>query len=250
MGMEKVSQGSAEEVASARETDGCDLKESFEIGRDGEVGYPNQWPEGQDASDEGFRTTMRDFFQQCKRLHQIIMSALALALNLPDTFFDPFVAKGDNTLRLLHYPPAPKAHFATGKLRAGLHSDYGSITLLFQDERGGLQVQAPEGKGFVDVKPVAGTIVVNAGDLLARWSNDMVRSTLHRVVEPGAGIGGDDGEEGECYPARYSVAYFCNPDFEAWIEALPGTFGGHLGERRYERVRSGEYLVKRLSATY
>lgn len=76
--------------------------------------------------------------------------------------------------------------------------DYGSITLLFQDARGGLQVRSPTGT-FVDATPIEGTIVVNAGDLLARWSNDTIRSTIHRVVEPPF-------KQGPTYPARYSIA--------------------------------------------
>lgn len=76
--------------------------------------------------------------------------------------------------------------------------DYGSITLLFQDNRGGLQVKSPTGQ-FVDATPMEGTIVVNAGDLLARWSNDTIKSTIHRVVEPPT-------QEGVTYPPRYSIA--------------------------------------------
>lgn len=83
-------------------------------------------------------------------------------------------------------------------MRAGEHTDYGSITLLFQDSRGGLQVKSPSGQ-FVDATPIEGTVVVNAGDLLARWSNDTIKSTLHRVVEPPTGAG-------DPYPARYSIA--------------------------------------------
>ena len=94
--------------------------------------------------------------------------------------------------------------------------------------------------------PIEGTIVLNAGDLLSRWSNGMIRSTRHRVVEPPLKTGTiQDG-----YPPRYSVAYFCNPDFDTSIEALPGTYGGDKGQKIWEAINSGEYLVQRLSATY
>ena len=119
----------------------------------------------------------------------------------------------------------------------------GSITLLFQDARGGLQVRSPNGT-FVDASPIADTIVVNAGDLLARWSNDTIKSTRHRVVEPPV-----PARAGE-YPTRYSVAYFCNPNFEQYIEALPGTWGKDGVGKKYAGINSGEYLVQRLSATY
>jgi isopenicillin N synthase-like dioxygenase len=85
---------------------------------------------------------------------------------------------------------------------------------------------------------------VNAGDLLARWSNDTIKSTLHRVVEPPAP------EEGDVHPARYSIAYFCNPNFESYIEAIDGTYGAEKGEKKYSGINSGDYLVQRLAATY
>ena len=112
---------------------------------------------------------------------------------------------------------------------------------------------------WVDVHPIPGAVVVNAGDLLARWSNDRIRSTRHRVVEMSSGRRcSDDGaavEEGEGngderVGDRYSIAYFCNPNTEQWIEALPGTWEEDGMEKRYQGVRCGDYLVERLSATY
>ena len=85
---------------------------------------------------------------------------------------------------------------------------------------------------------------MNAGDLLARWSNDLIKSTMHRVVQPPAP------PEGDVYPARYSMAYFCNPNFSSHIEAIEGTYGAGEGDRKYEGVNSGEYLVNRLTKTY
>lgn len=249
MGREKVSQGKTkEEVAKEREGGGEDLKESFEIGREGEEGHPNQWPDRLDKEGAEFRLTMEGFFEKCKEVHALLMRGIALGMGLYADFFDDFVVNGDNTLRLLHYPAVSAEGFEGGKrLRAGAHSDYGSVTLLFQDQRGGLQVERPGGKGgWLDVTPREGTIVVNAGDLLARWSNDMIRSTKHRVVEPP--LKGTAQEEG--HPPRYSVAYFCNPDFNRWIEALPGTWEDEEGGKKYEGINSGNYLVQRLSATY
>ena len=120
----------------------------------------------------------------------------------------------------------------------------GSITFLFQDDRGGLQVLSPNGN-FIDATPIPDTIVINAGDLLARWSNDTIKSTKHRVVEPPP----KEGQEvGDVYPARYSVAYFCNPNFNRFVDAIPGTY--EETGKKYEGVNSGEYLVRRLAATY
>ncbi len=187
---------------------------------------------------------MLKFHDLAKELHINVMRAIAVGMGLAESYFDSYTDVGDNTLRLLHYPEVPKSVFASNKLqvRAGEHTDYGSITLLFQDQRGGLQVKSPNGT-FVDATPVPGSVVVNAGDLLARWSNDTIKSTLHRVVEPPAPA------EGDVYPARYSIAYFCNPNFERIIEAIEGTYGEGK-EKKYEGIQSGEYLVQRLAATY
>ncbi|OTA03554.1 Iron/ascorbate family oxidoreductase [Trichoderma parareesei] len=219
-----------------------DLKESLEIGRDDEEGHPNNWPSEEGSSIVGFRADMLSFFEQCKALHVQVMRAIAMGMGFEESFFDRFVDVGDNNLRLLHYPEVKSDVFNTpGQVRAGDHSDYGSITLLFQDDRGGLQVKSPNGT-FVDATPIEGTIVVNAGDLLARWSNDTIKSTIHRVVEPPR-------REGETYPSRYSIAYFCNPNFKDLIEVLPGTYATEQ-EKKYAGINSGDYLVQRLTATY
>jgi isopenicillin N synthase-like dioxygenase len=124
-------------------------------------------------------------------------------------------------------------------------SDYGTITLLFQDDRGGLEVLSPK-SGFVPATPIPDTIVINAGDLLQRWSNDVIRSTEHRVVSPPTPPTDDK------YPARYSIAYFCNPNWDATIECLNGCFGDAAGgrEKKYSPINTHEYLVSRLRATY
>ena len=248
-GREKTSQAlTRKDVARVRESSGEDLKESFEIGRDDEDGYPNYWPGlGRDEAMAAlFKTTMMRFFQCCKDVHQVLMRGIAIAMGLDEAFFDSFVRTGDNTLRLLHYPEVSSSLFEGGKrVRAGEHTDYGSLTFLFQDQRGGLQVERPTGEGgWLDVVPIPDTIVVNAGDLLTRWSNDLIRSTVHRVIEPPT-----QSNNGK-YPPRFSVAYFCNPDFDRTIEALPGTWEADQGGKKYQSVNSGQYMVQRLSATY
>ncbi|KAM3087300.1 hypothetical protein ACMFMG_001401 [Clarireedia jacksonii] len=219
---------------------------------------PNNWPpaSADDPAAQEFKDTMLSFHDQCKELHINVMRAIALGLGLDEGYFDGYTDAGDNTLRLLHYPETKRSVFRGNKMqvRAGEHTDYGSITLLFQDDRGGLQVRSPKGT-YVDATPVEGTVVVNAGDLLARWSNDRIKSTLHRVVEPPAKPNadvkeGENEDEDVVYPARYSIAYFCNPNFDRMIEAIEGTYGGELGERKYKDINSGDYLVQRLAATY
>ncbi|KAG0157568.1 hypothetical protein PDIDSM_4753 [Penicillium digitatum] len=248
----------AEKLMTVDETDRAetlrasapDLKETMEIGREGVEGLPNRWPDHLDDEGNDFKQTMQSFFEMGKTLHKHIMQAIALGMNLPEHFFDDSVNAGDNNLRLLHYPPVSKEVFKKNpnQVRAGEHSDYGSITLLFQDRYGGLQVRSPKGN-FVDVTPIADTIVVNAGDLLARWSNDTIKSTRHRVIQPPTLEGSEN--DASDYPARYSIAYFCQPNNDKLIEALPGTFGEEIQkEKKYSAITSGEYLVRRLTATY
>ncbi|CAG8032413.1 unnamed protein product [Penicillium salamii] len=229
-----------------------DIKETMEIGRDGVEDRPNHWPDSLDEEGKDFKETMQSFFEMGQNLHKHIMQAIALGLNLPEHFFDEYIDTANNTLRLLHYPPVKQDVFKNNpnQVRAGEHSDYGSITLLFQDRHGGLQVRSPSGT-FVDATPIADTIVVNAGDLLARWSNDTIKSTRHRVIQPPkSGLEGPDDILG-VYPARYSVAYFCNPDDDKLIEALPGTFGedAHV-DKKYSGITAGVYLIQRLTATH
>ncbi|KAJ0425466.1 hypothetical protein BJY00DRAFT_298535 [Aspergillus carlsbadensis] len=226
-----------------------DIKESMEIGREGVDGLPNHWPDVIDDEGKEFKDEMQSFFAMCKDLHIKVMQAIALGMNLPVHFFDEYVGQGDNTLRLLHYPAVHKDIFKTnpGQVRAAEHSDYGSITLLFQDRRGGLQARSPEGT-FVDVTPFTDTVVINAGDLLARWSNDTIKSTRHRVVEPPKAYGEED--ESDMYPDRYSIAYFCNPNHDKFIEAIPGTYAEDISNAKYPGITAGDYLVQRLAATY
>jgi len=127
---------------------------------------------------------------------------------------------------------------------------------------GGLQVQNPATKQFVPAPPIVstfcllsiptrpfspqpGTIVINAADLLARWSNDTLRSTLHRVVVPPQQV--NDSEA--VTPKRQSIAFFCNPNFDAEISCLPHCFGPG-NPRKYDPVTAEEYIVRRLRETY
>ncbi|KAI4089766.1 MAG: hypothetical protein LQ339_008492 [Xanthoria mediterranea] len=251
-GREKVSRAAtAADVARERQQTGDDMKETYEIGREAQPGNPQPWPDTLDGDGVAFRVTMQAFFLKCQELHLVLMRGIAVGMGLDAHFFDPMLHVGDNNLRLLHYPSVAAGGFEGGKrMRAGAHSDYGTLTFLFQDERGGLQVEKKGdggGGGWMDVEPQPDTIVVNAGDLMARWSNDLIRSTKHRVVEPPHTTTSPN-TINKAHPPRYSVAYFCNPNYEAWIEALPGTFEEE-GGKRYEGIYSKDYLYGRLNAT-
>jgi isopenicillin N synthase-like dioxygenase len=147
---------------------------------------------------------------------------------LGDDFFDPHIANPISALRALHYPATTGAP-REKQQRAGAHTDYGSLTILLpQPGSQGLQVQI--GDDWVDVPAPDGAFVINIGDLMARWTADRWVSTLHRVVaKPGQ-------------PARQSLAFFHQPDWDAQIVPLDGSDA-------YPPVLSGPYLMDKFKAT-
>jgi len=243
IGRERVTTSNdREEVAALREA-APDCKESFEIGLETDPEFRNHWPPEDHVPD--FRSTMIRFFDTCHNLHVDIMRAIALGLGLGVSYFDPLVNESWHTLRLLNYPSVRRQTLELdGQARANAHSDYGSITLLFQDDIGGLEVQNPHTQEYVPATPIPGTIVVNVADLLARWSNDILRSTIHRVVAPT----GTEASAEALTPKRQSVAFFCNPNQGAMVSCLPGCRGPE--GPKYPEVNTSEYLAMRLRATY
>lgn len=124
-GREKVTDFTdAKEIEELRAAEGEDIKESLEIGREGEKDHPNHWPE---VDGEKFKASMLDFFEKCKDLHVQVMRAIAVGLGIDEKWFDEYCDVGDNTLRLLHYPEVKATVFKENdrKVRAGAHTDYG-----------------------------------------------------------------------------------------------------------------------------
>ena len=171
---------------------------------------PNIWPD----APAGFRPALSRYFARLDGLSCDLMRLCALALDLEETFFDDKVDRAVSSMRLVHYPPLGKTPLA-GQLRAGAHSDYGSITILQTDDAaGGLQVKTRSGD-WVDVVPPPGAFVVNLGDMMSRWTNDRRVSTLHRVAVPPHGRGG----------ARLSLVFFGQPNYDTVVECLPTCHG-------------------------
>jgi isopenicillin N synthase-like dioxygenase len=176
------------------------------------------------------------FYQACTELANKILQAFALALELPKDFFTTRHNQQNHTLRLLHYPPLqtpPKL----GQVRAGEHSDYGSITLLFQDDIGGLEVQTTAGE-WIAAPIIPDTVLVNTGDLMQRWTNDVFCSTKHRVMIP---------QDDQLQRSRYSMAFFCHPNDDVEIACLESC---KQESAIYPPILAGEYLLSRLQATY
>lgn len=205
-----------------------DLKEAFN------VGLQTIWP----PQPEGFCADVSSFYNTCvATVAPEILQAFAIALGLAETFFEH--QHGRNSfLRLLHYPPLPPSIRDT-QIRAGEHTDYGSFTLLLQDDMGGLEIQLPSGE-WLAAPYHPNTVVLNVGDALQRWTNDTWRSTLHRVVNP-------VGENAT--KSRYSVAFFCDPNPEVEITCLP-TCQSAGQPPRHPPVLSRDYLERKFAETY
>ncbi len=209
-----------------------DLKEAFNIGKqeDGEIQNLSSYSLAQNSS-------ILAFYQVCTELANKVLQAFALALQLPEDFFANNHNQQNHTLRLLHYPPIQQPP-QTGQVRAGEHSDYGSITLLFQDEVGGLEVQTASGE-WIAAPAIPGTVVVNTGDLMQRWTNHMFCSTKHRVMIPN-----DD----RLKQSRFSIAFFCHPNDDTEIACLDSCCREY--PPIYAPILAGEYLLSRLQVTY
>ena len=229
----------AEALAKSRSVDTPpDLKESFNGGPlaappgladPDALGFcyaPTIWP-GEPA---GFVEAWQAYYRAMEGLAARIMQVFAVALDLDEDFFAPFIDQPISALRALNYPE-PKAPPLPGQLRAGAHSDYGSLTILLPEAApGGLEILAPDG-AWRPVPPVPGAFIINIGDLMARWTNDRWVSTLHRVVNPPADAKGS--------VRRQSLAFFHQPNWEAEIACLPSCLGAN-GDRalRAGAVRS------------
>jgi isopenicillin N synthase-like dioxygenase len=236
----------SESLARSREVEAPpDLKESFNSG-------PAEVPEGLDdpqalafcyaanlwpGEPPGFREAWQAYYRAMEDLAARVMRVFAVALNLPEEFFAPFISAPVSALRALNYPALGNPPRA-GQIRAGAHTDYGSLTILLpQVGSRGLEILAPDG-AWREVPPQPGAFVVNIGDLMARWTNDRWTSTLHRVVIPQDGAG----------ERRQSFAFFHQPNWDAEIAALPACLAP--GERaKYAPVFSGPYLMGKFQST-
>ena len=224
-----------------------DLKENFSAGPNATppvgisadealfVFSENQWP--QDPED--FQQAWETCYEVMSLFSARLMKLFALALKLPQNYFDEFLQQPISALRANHYPALNKAPLP-GQLRAGAHSDYGSLTLLFQQEGlSGLEILNRQ-KEWIPVTPCKPDIIVNLGDLMERWTNGRWVSTLHRVNIPAT--------ETAQNQSRMSLAFFQQPDWDAKIECLPTCLDPD-GSAKYPLLTSGKHLMERFHST-
>lgn len=233
-------------AASTGDGHGPDLKESYSVGPDcmgaGHVALhddaspderwirsPSLWP----SALPELRPAWEQAFGAFADVSADLLSMMALALELPADHFAPLIDRHTSAMRALHYPPLSR-EFPPDSIRAGAHSDYGTLTILVTDGVPGLEVLDRDGS-WRPVEHVPDTYVVNLGDSIAQWTNDRWRSTLHRVMPVSAA-------------ARRSMAFFHMANWDATIECLPTCRDGDAPPI-HEPVLAGPWLMDKFQRT-
>lgn len=196
----------------------------------GSIFADNVWPN--EALVPGFEVAFTAYYREMDRLSTQLMRIFALALALPEYFFDDKVDRHCSSMNAYHYPAMgepPKP----GQLRGGAHTDFGSLTLVYgHPSIKGLQVST--GEDWQDVPEVTDAYVVNLGDLMQQWTNDRWHSTMHRVANP---------IEADWDKSRFSLVFFHQPNFDLLVESLDRN-----APPKYSPITSGEHLMRKLAA--
>ncbi len=220
-----------------------DLHEAFDIANELPEGDPdraglarhygaNQWPDADVLP--GFRNSIETYYRAMHGLGHRLFSAFALALDLPEGYFLPYADRPTAVMRILAYP-SQSGVIDPQQIGIGAHSDYECFTILAQETVPALQVRNQQGR-WIDAPPIRGTFVINIGDQMARWTNDIFASTLHRAVNTSG-------------RARYSIPFFMGSNHDTVIEALPGCVSTDR-PAKYPPVLAGDYVQSRFDATY
>lgn len=216
----------------------ADLKESFIWGYEDAAGIipddhalrgPNQWP----AAPAGLRDGAMAYFHQAHRVAHHLMRGFAIGLGLDEQFFLKTAARPISRASFVYYPAQPE-ELGEEQFGVGPHTDFGVLTVLCQDSVGGLQVQTADGD-WIEAPPIPGTLIVNVGDLLARWTEDSYRSTPHRVVN-------SSGRE------RMSLVLAFDPDPDTVVDARD-VFGPDHPAREAP-ITVGDYLIWRFGKAF
>jgi isopenicillin N synthase-like dioxygenase len=219
----------------AKYSEVMDLKEFWHVGREVADGhafakyYPkNIWPS--DTVPE-FKMVFEKLYAQLQEAGIQMMEALTFPLELEKNYFKDMVSEGNSILRLLHYPPIPEG-IDSRCIRAAAHEDINFITLLPAATQSGLQLKDRDGT-WLDIESDFGTLIVDAGDMLARLTNDVIPSTTHRVINP------QDGTN----KARYSMPFFMHPHPESNLSCLASCKNDGA---KYPDISAHAFLMQRL----
>jgi isopenicillin N synthase-like dioxygenase len=190
---------------------------------------------------------MEKYFDSCHSQLLVMLEALSESLSLPVDYFSHMHSRREHELRLLHYPEVSISELRSGsKIRISEHTDFGSISLLFQDDVGGLEIEDQTEPGlFHPLECEPGVMIVNLGDSLQRWTNDALKSVNHRVTIPRTL---QDTKEG-IIAERYSIAFFGKPNRDVSVAALPQFVSDGMPSR-YQQMTAGEYNQAKLLRTY
>ena len=192
----------------------------------------NRWPERPTA----LKDVYSRYYVRMGSLAADLMRLSALALDLPETYFDDKIDRHISRVNVRLYPEQKVAPLP-GQLRAGAHTDYGTVTILKPgDAVGGLQIADAAGN-WHDVPMIPGSFVINQGDLMARWTNDRWLSTLHRVANPP--------EEAKGGSRRLSIVFFHHPNYDATVSCLPTCVAAGTGPKYAQITVSDYYRMKK-----
>lgn len=220
----------------AKDSDAADLKEFWHFGQEVPADDPigKLYPDNIEVAElPDFHSTGMKAYRRFEDTGRAMLQAIALYLDLDENFFDDKIQGGNSILRPIHYPPITQE--PDSAVRAGQHEDINLITLLIGASADGLQVLNKQNE-WVSITAVADHIVVNVGDMLQRLTNNKLRSTTHRVVNP---------PRDKWHTPRYSIPFFLHPRSEMRLDCLPNCIAD--GEQAaYPPASAGEYLDERL----
>jgi len=213
-----------------------DLKEFWHFGQEPseDANLIEDYPENVQVEElKDFNKTGMEAYRMLEKTGIYVLRALALYINLDENYFDHWASNGNSILRPIHYPPITEE--PKGAVRAGAHGDINLITLLMGASTGGLQVLRKDGE-WIDAIPKEDELVINVGDMLERHTNNKLRSTIHRVINP---------PKEQWSQPRYSIPFFMHPRSEMKLDCLEECIDENH-PKQYEDITAGEFLHQRL----
>ena len=213
-----------------------DLKEFWHFGQyvEDDTERAKEYPENVLVNElTNFNEVGKQTYKMLEKTAKYVLRSLALHLSLEETYFDPYIKNGNSILRPIHYPPI--ATEPKGAERAAAHGDINLITLLMGAQGKGLQVKNHNGD-WIDAIAAPDELMINVGDMLARHSNNKLKSTIHRVTNPPKEMWGT---------SRYSIPFFMHPISEMKLDVLENCIDSK-NSKKFEDITAGEFLEQRL----